>query len=103
MSTVEATWTQVGTPADIPMLEGRSVDVGGRRVAIFRLPSGWAATDAACPHRGGPLQDGIVGGSCVTCPLHGKRFDLVSGASGELQVTVHDVEERDGALWVRLR
>jgi nitrite reductase (NADH) small subunit len=97
-------WTRVGTVDDVPLLEGRSVAVGGRRIAVFRLPDGWAAIDAACPHRGGPLGDGLVADRCVTCPLHGRRFDLLSGArqGGDDAVAVHEVAERDGALWVRL-
>jgi len=97
-------WTRVASVEDVPHLEGRSIEVGGRRVAIFRLPDGWAATDAACPHKGGPLQDGIVADSCVTCPLHQRRFDLVTGLQigGHDAIAVHDIEERDGALYVRL-
>jgi nitrite reductase (NADH) small subunit len=104
MSLMTTEWILVGTVADIPMLEGRSVEIAGRRVAVFRLPDGWAATDGACPHLGGPLQDGIVADSCVTCPLHQRRFDLRTGAQigGDDAVVVHEVQERDGALWVRL-
>lgn len=100
----EQTWVAVGGIEDVPMLEGRSVEIDGRRIAVFRLPAGWAAVDGACPHLGGPLSDGIVADSCVTCPLHGRRFDLLSGEQigGEDAVTVHDVEERDGLVWVRL-
>jgi nitrite reductase (NADH) small subunit len=101
----EATWTHVGRALDVPLLEGRAVTVDGRRVSVFRLPEGWAATDAACPHLGGPLQDGLVADRCVTCPLHGRRFDLVTGApaggAGE-PVAVHEVQERGGELWIRL-
>jgi nitrite reductase (NADH) small subunit len=97
-------WTLVGRVEDVPLLEGRSVAVDGRRVAIFRLPDGLAAIDAACPHAGGPLGDGIVAERCVTCPLHGRRFDLASGraVNGPEAVAVHDVRERDGEVWVRL-
>jgi nitrite reductase (NADH) small subunit len=97
-------WTRVGAIDDVPLLEGRSVHVGDRRVAVFRLPGGWAATDAVCPHRGGPLQDGLVTEDCVTCPLHSRRFELRTGRQqgGEDAVTVHEVAERDGAVWVRL-
>ena len=56
--------------------EGRSTSIDGRRIAIFRLLDGYAAIDAHCPHAHGPLHDGIVADSCVTCPLHGRRFDL---------------------------
>jgi nitrite reductase (NADH) small subunit len=98
------TWTRVGRVEDIPRLEGRSTSVEGRRIAIFRLPNGFAAIDAYCPHAGGPLADGIVADSCVTCPLHGRRFDLATGhaLNGPETVTVHEVRVQQGELWVRL-
>ena len=104
MSVAIDTWVRVGRVEDVPPLEGRSVLVEGRRVAVFRLPDGWAAIDAACPHLGGPLGDGLVDERCVTSPLHGRRFDLVTGEQhgGDDVVAVHEVAERDGALWVRL-
>jgi nitrite reductase (NADH) small subunit len=100
----DPTWTLVGRVEDIPYLEGRSVTVQGRRIAIFRLPSGLAAIDAQCPHAAGPLADGIVADACVTCPLHGRRFDLETGLAlnGPEAVAVHEVREDDGALWIRL-
>jgi nitrite reductase (NADH) small subunit len=104
MSVTIDTWVRVGAVDDVPLLEGRRVTVDGRRVAVFRLPDGWAAIDAACPHRGGPLGDGLVAERCVTCPLHGRRFDLITGEQhgGDDVVAVHDVDERGGELWVRL-
>ena len=101
---VEGTWTLVGRVDDIPLLEGRSTSVDGRRIAIFRLPDGWAALGAHCPHAGGPLADGIVADRCVTCPLHGLRFDLETGAAlnGTERVAVHEVREQAGEVWVRL-
>lgn len=97
-------WRRVAAVADVPMLEGRSVSVAGQRIAVFRLPSGWAAVDASCPHRGGPLQDGIVADSCVICPLHNRRFDLKTGqqTDGTDAVAVHEVAERDDGVWIRL-
>ena len=97
-------WIAVGRAADVPLLEGRSVRFGPRRVAVFRLPTGWAAIDHACPHAGGPLADGLVGEACVTCPLHGWRFDLLTGErlGGEgPALATYDVRERDGVLELR--
>ena len=98
------TWTRVGRVEDIPLLEGRSTSIDGRRIAVFRLLDGLAAIDAHCPHATGPLADGIVADACVTCPLHGRRFDLISGdaLNGPEAVAVHEVRETDGELWVRL-
>ena len=98
------TWTRVGTVHDVPLLEGRSTTIDGRRIAVFRLHDGFAAIDAHCPHAAGPLADGIVADACVTCPLHGRRFDLASGEAlnGPESVTVHEVKVEDDALWIRL-
>jgi nitrite reductase (NADH) small subunit len=82
----------LGTIDDIPVGEGRVFDVGGREVAVFRCRSGEVhATGATCPHQGGPLADGLVGGESVICPLHGFVFDLRTGeargrACGRLEV-----------------
>jgi len=95
---------RIGRVGDVPLLEGRSVTVAGRRIAVFRTDQGHHAIDATCPHRQGPLADGLVADSCVTCPLHGWRFDLRSGAAlgNHPGVAVHEVVERDGELWLRL-
>ncbi|HXE44456.1 MAG TPA: Rieske 2Fe-2S domain-containing protein [Conexibacter sp.] len=95
---------RIGRVSDVPLFEGRSVTLAGRRVAVLRTPDGFHAIDAACPHAGGPLADGIVADACVTCPLHGRRFDLRTGAElgGHPGVTVHEVVVRDGELWLRL-
>ena len=70
----------LGPAARIPLGEGREFIVGGVRIAVFRLRTGGlAATAAACPHRGGPLADGITGARQVVCPLHGRRFSLDTG------------------------
>jgi nitrite reductase (NADH) small subunit len=95
---------RVGRASDVPLLEGRSIGILGRRIAVFRVADGWRALDARCPHEGGPLADGIVADSCVTCPLHGWRFDLDSGeaVNADARVTRYEILERDGELWLRL-
>lgn len=98
-------WVEIGRAADVPLWEGRRVTVGEDRIAVFRTEDGLHAIGAACPHAGGPLQDGLVADGCVTCPLHGWRFDLRSGVplhGGPGEVTVYEVAERDGALLLRL-
>lgn len=54
--------------------------MGEWRVAIFHARDGAVyATQARCPHRGGPLADGLMGGSTLICPLHGWTFELTTG------------------------
>ena len=96
---------RVARARDVPYLEGRRVTVGGEAVAIFRTEGGFAALGATCPHRGGPLADGIVSERCVTCPLHNWRVDLHTGrvvAGGEGAVPVYAVVEREGDLYLRV-
>lgn len=99
-------YVRVGRVEDIPLLEGRTTTVGGRPIAVVRLADGFVAIDAVCPHRGGPLADGIVADSCVTCPLHGWRFDLRTGApvggGATAGVETYEVLERDGELYLRV-
>ena len=64
---------------NIPPREGRAVTVGGREIAIFNLEDRYLTIENQCPHKGGPLCDGIVSGTTVVCPLHGWRFDLETG------------------------
>jgi len=97
-------WFRVGMVDDLPMLEGRRTTIDGRRVAVFRLQDGLAAIDATCPHKGGPLQDGLVADSCVTCPLHDRRIDLRTGEmiGYDGAVAVHEVHLDGDDVWVRL-
>jgi len=90
---------------DVPFGEGRAAVVGSRRVAVFNTASGWYALDAVCPHRGGPLEDGIVADHSVICPLHERRFDLATGESfGDCTgVVTHRVEVRGADVFVAVR
>ena len=84
----ESRWVQVARAELIPPREGRSIQIGDFEIAIFNLedPStqlgagGFLAVDNKCPHKGGPLCDGIVTGQSVVCPLHAWKINLESGA-----------------------
>ncbi len=70
----------IGPLAQIPKGEGRTFEVYGRRMAVFHTRSGEVfAIQADCPHRAGPLADGLTGGTTVLCPLHERAFDLRTG------------------------
>jgi nitrite reductase (NADH) small subunit len=72
-------WVRVTTVENIPLREGRAVRVGPDEIAIFNLGDRFVACENSCPHRGGPLADGIVSGSSVVCPLHAYKICLDSG------------------------
>ncbi|HEX5049919.1 MAG TPA: nitrite reductase small subunit NirD [Gammaproteobacteria bacterium] len=73
-------WLDVGPLASLPARGARVVRVGDASIAVFRTSAGevYALRDV-CPHRGGPLSQGIVHGDRVTCPLHDWVIDLRSG------------------------
>ena len=70
----------LGPVDQIPIGEGRLLRIGHVPVAVFRARDGSVyATQALCPHSGGPLADGIIGGGQLQCPLHSYRFELGTG------------------------
>jgi nitrite reductase (NADH) small subunit len=70
----------IGNVNEIPRGEGRNFRQGAVEVAIFHTQSGELfATRPKCPHAGGPLADGLLGGSILICPLHDRSFDLRTG------------------------
>jgi nitrite reductase (NADH) small subunit len=74
----------LGAIEAIPEGEGRSFEVGPKRLAVFRTRHGTVfVTQADCPHRGGPLADGLLGKNHLICPLHSLKFDLVTGRAGD--------------------
>jgi len=88
----------------IPPGEGRNFSACGERVAVFRTRAGQVfATQADCPHRGGPLADGLVGGTTLICPLHAWKFDLATGdpLMGECGLRTYPVRvDDDGQILV---
>ena len=70
----------LGNIAKIPRGEGRVFQVGSSSIAVFHTRDGNVfATQSTCPHKGGPLADGVVGAQKVICPLHSFLFDLATG------------------------
>lgn len=76
---VEKRWVRITHPENIPLREARAVNAGGREIAIFNLGDRFLAIGNRCPHRSGPLADGIVSGDTVVCPLHAWKFSLDTG------------------------
>ena len=78
------TMLNLGSAEEIPLGQGRCFLINGEEIAVFRTRSGrFLAVENRCPHRQGPLAEGIVGEGKVVCPLHGHKFDLVTGQGSE--------------------
>jgi nitrite reductase (NADH) small subunit len=100
-----ATRHTVGRVDDVPPGEGRAFIAGDLPVAVFRLRDGSLhATQAACPHAGGPLADGQTDLNVLVCPLHLYAYRWADGAStsGAAPITVYRVENVDGAIVVEV-
>jgi len=107
MTAPEAVSHRLGPVAAIPLGEGRTFVVGDTQIAVFRLRSdsgawGLRATQAVCPHAGGPLADGQADGSKIVCPLHNYAFSVADGAclNGDFMVRVYPVRDDDGEIVV---
>ena len=59
--------------------ESKIVELNGKKIAIFNVEGALYAIDDTCTHRGGPLSQGEVRGTTVTCPWHGAQYDLKTG------------------------
>jgi nitrite reductase (NADH) small subunit len=75
-------WTEIGTVTDIPRRGARRVATPSGAIAVFRTGDDEIfALEDRCPHKNGPLSQGIVHGRSVTCPLHTLVIDLATGAA----------------------
>jgi metal-sulfur cluster biosynthetic enzyme/nitrite reductase/ring-hydroxylating ferredoxin subunit len=83
------------------------VEVEGEMVALFHVEGVWYAIDDVCTHDGGPLADGELRDHKISCPRHGAKFDIRSGAALTMPAVrptrAHDVKLEHGGVWVRLR
>ena len=100
-------WIRITRAENIPLREGRAISLGGREVAIFNLGGRFLAVDNRCPHRGGPLADGIVSGDAVVCPLHAWKICLSTGevkrpSEPAACTRSYPVDVVDGIVMVRL-
>jgi nitrite reductase (NADH) small subunit len=100
-------WIVIGSVCDIPRRGARCVETPYGRIAVFRTADDRVfAIDDHCPHRGGPLSQGIVHGTSVTCPLHNWVISLESGkalGADEGSVRTVPVKVEDGRLFIALK
>ena len=76
-----ATFVKVAAAAEVPPGTGKCVEVNGKQLALFNVDGTFHVIDNTCLHRGGPLGEGELEGSVVTCPWHGWQYDVTTGAN----------------------
>lgn len=104
---LEEIWIDVGAAADVPAQGARRVETARGPVAIFQTLTGefYALADR-CPHKGGPLSEGIVHGAAVACPLHDWSICLKTGAAlgadaGKGCATPYEIRVEGGRLLLK--
>ena len=72
-------FVKVASKSEIAPGCGKKVEVNGKEIALFNIGGNFCAIDEVCAHQGGPLSEGAVEGTVVTCPWHGWEYDVTSG------------------------
>jgi len=75
-----ARFIKVATMDELADQQAKLVELEGQKIALFRVDGAFYALSDTCTHRGGPLSEGTVEGAEVTCPWHGAKFDIRTGA-----------------------
>ncbi len=100
-------WKAICPLADIPKLGARVVRSADKEIGVFRTEDDRVfAINNSCPHKGGPLSQGIVYGDKVACPLHSWKISLVDGKAEEPdvgQTACYAVKVEDGMVYLELK
>lgn len=70
---------KVASTGELKPGQGKLVHAGGKDIALFNIQGEFFSIDDVCAHAGGPLSDGSLEGTTVTCPWHGSQYDVRSG------------------------
>ena len=99
-------WIEICRLEDIPRGGARTIRAADTTIALFRLgDDAVRAIENRCPHKGGPLAEGIVSGHYVFCPLHNQRIDLDTGKVMPPDtgcVRIFEARVRDGRVQLRI-
>ncbi len=97
-------WIDIGAIDDIPIRGARKVKTRDGCLAVFRTDESTVyATSNTCPHKGGPLSEGIVHAAKVTCPLHNWVFDLETGeaqGADDGRIKTYPAKVEDGRVLI---
>lgn len=95
----------LGAVESVPIGQGRAFRVGTETIAVFRQRNGRLyAIQNACPHRGGPLSEGILGAGTVICPFHAWKVNVETGEclTDPCQLRTYPVRAEAGKIYVRV-
>ncbi len=92
-------FVEVCNESDVQQGKGMSVEANGTVIALFNVNGTFYAISGTCPHRGGPLGEGYLQDTTVTCPLHSWQFDVTNG-KGMASVPTYPVKVENGKVFV---
>ena len=98
-------FVRVASTSDLKPGENKVVEVNGEQVALFNVDGEFFAISNTCAHRGGPLGEGYLEGDTVTCPWHGWRFNVKTGANAmmpNMKVANYQVKVEGSDVFVSL-
>ena len=97
------TKVKIAAVVDVPPGQARVVEAGGKPIAVVNADGEFYAVDNTCLHRGGPVGEGELDGLVLTCPWHGWRWDVKTGANVNnpvVKLTCYPVTVEQGAVYV---
>jgi nitrite reductase/ring-hydroxylating ferredoxin subunit len=100
-----AKFVRVGRVGDLAEGQAKVVQLDGQRIALFLIGGRYYALEAACPHEGGPLADGVMEGLRIICPWHGFDFHLKTGECGldpDLRALTYPVRVQDDLILIEV-
>ena len=100
-----ANFVKVAEVGDVPPGTGKCIEAGGKQIALFNVAGAFHAIDNTCLHRGGPLGEGELEGTVVTCPWHGWQYDVTTGRNvmdPDIGLAQYEVEIENGVVKVTL-
>lgn len=90
---------------EIPEGKAKVVTLEGQDIGLFKIDGKVYACSNFCPHRGGPLSEGTLDGTVVTCPFHHWRFDVSTGKSPvheSVSVAIFSTKLQNDEIWVEV-
>lgn len=107
ISAADVTYHDLLSADDLPVGQMRLFALGGQGVLLCHAPGGFFAVRNRCPHAESPLDGGRLRQNSISCPLHGARFDLMTGralgGTGYRPLTCYPVKVEGGRVLVGLK
>jgi nitrite reductase (NADH) small subunit len=98
-------FTKLTTAELPPNDEAKEFPCGAKAICIANVRGEFSALDNVCPHRGGPLGQGVIEGNKVVCPWHGWEWDVKTGEAvqdSKMKVAVYPMKIENGDVMVEI-